>query len=257
MYRQALDSGSQPDHNLCEDMNDLKIAETSEDSQRLVVTQQSRTTSSPGPELRSNPAPFTEALLQSGSLIPPQHPCTSPLKDLKKISLKDLVFESHHRGFYLLARTTTSPDMSDLVYAMIEDEEGDTIAVLISHLPGPRYLGSGLKKGTVFIVKEPHLKWTTKGHCGIRVDHPSDTKYLSPYDELVPEKWRVEHVETPSFDTWRAIGNCHFNEENCELAIEWYVETPLVRTQKVANRHKLFESSRVLRNGGRHQRSQM
>jgi hypothetical protein len=249
MYRQALDSGSQPDHNLCEDFNDLKIAETGKGSQRLGGNQQSRTTSSPGP--------FTEALLQSGSLIPPQHPCTLPLKDLKKISLKDLVFESHHRGFYLLARTTTSPVMSDLIYAMIEDEEGDTVAVLISHLPGPRHLGCGLKKGTVFIVKEPHLKWTTKGHCGIRVDHPSDTKYLSPYDELVPEKWREEHVENQSFDTWKAIGKCHFNEENCELAIEWYVETPLVQTQKVANRHKLFESSRVLRNGGRNQRSQM
>jgi len=236
MYRQAF--GSRPTHlNLCEDLNVPQDVQTTNDSRHLGETQQEATLSNPGPEVDSTLKPSTETSLQSGSLIPPEYPCIKPLEDLKKILLKDLVFESHHRGFYLLARTITAQVFSKLVSAVIEDEEGDRIHVLLSHQPTKLSLGNGFEKGTLFVVKEPYLKWMDNGHCGIRVDHPSDVKYLSPYDELMPEEWREEHMEHPTIHTWKAKGDCYSEEGKGRLAIEWYVEDSAYPVAKIANSH--------------------
>lgn len=235
MDRQGVGPGPQPGHNLCEDLNDLQIGQTSEHSCHPGDDQPKMGPAQLESIVNANIEPFTEALLQSGSLIPPRHPCSKPLKDLNKIFLNDLVFESHNTGFYLLVRTTTSPTISALISAIIEDERGDRISIMLSQLPPARLLGDGLERRTVLILKEPYLKWMGKGQCGIRVDHPSDAKYLSRYDELIPEEWREEQIESPTFDTWAVTGDCHLAEGNFQLAIEWYVEYSTDPEAKIAN----------------------
>lgn len=235
MDRQGVGPGPQPGQNLCEDLNDLQISQTGEHSCHPGDDQPEMAASQLESRVNANVEPFTEALLQSGSLIPPHHPCSKPFKDLNKVFLNELVFESHHGGSYLLVRTITSPTISALVSAIVEDERGDQISIMLSQLPPARLLGDGLERGTILIVKEPYLKWTGKGQCGIRVNHPSDAKYLSPYDELIPEEWRKEQIESPTSDTWEVKADCHFEEGKFHLAIEWYVEYSTDPEAKIAN----------------------
>lgn len=235
MDRQGVGPRPQPGHSLCEDLNDLQIGQPGEHSCHPGDDQPEMAASQLDSRVNANVEPFTEALLQSGSLIPHSYPCSKPLKDLNKIFLNDLVFESHNTGFYLLVRTTTPPTISALISAIIEDERGDRIPIVLSQLPPARLLGDGLERGTILIVKEPYLKWMGNGQCGIRVNHPSDANYLSRYDELVPEEWREEQIESPTIDTWEVKGNCHFDEGNFPQAIEWYVEYSTDPKAKTAN----------------------
>jgi len=49
------------------------------------------------------------------------------LRRLKKLYLKDLHLETHHRGFYALLRVATPPITMTAVMAIIEDEKDDGV----------------------------------------------------------------------------------------------------------------------------------
>lgn len=155
-------------------------------------------------------------------LIPsPYHPCIARFTDLEKIMLKDLRTETHHRGFYIVLRSITPPDTSSAVSAIVEDENEDIITVQLFHQEASRTHEHGFGKGSIFIVKEPYLKLMDDGQCGIRVDHPSDVKYLSAGDERTPERWRLVRTEQVSPGTWNARGNGFIDKSEYRSAIEW------------------------------------
>lgn len=155
-------------------------------------------------------------------LIPsPYHPCITRFTDLKKIMLKDLRVETHHRGFHIVLRSITPPDTSGAVSAIVEDESEDIITVQLFYQEASRAHEHGFGKGSILVVKEPYLKLMDDGHSGIRVDHPSDVKYLSAGDARTPDRWRQLRSEQASPGTWNTRGNGFINKSEYRSAIEW------------------------------------
>src|ERR1700728_1057010 len=78
---------------------------------------------------------FTVALMLRGnkvqkrmvhsSFIPPAYlPCTTPMTQLIRVTIKDLQLETHHRGTYLLLRSITPLSRMIAIMALMEDENG-------------------------------------------------------------------------------------------------------------------------------------
>lgn len=127
------------------------------------------------------------------SFVPPAYnPCLCPFHDLTKVSIKNLLLETHHRGNYLLMRSITPPDRMTAVMAIVEDENRDVLMLQLYYQEkeNERTAEDILKEGTVLIVKEPYLKMMSDGDYGIRIDHLSDIIYLPAYDERVPSCWQ-------------------------------------------------------------------
>ncbi|KAJ5364437.1 uncharacterized protein N7496_010150 [Penicillium cataractarum] len=158
------------------------------------------------------------------SFLPPAYPpCVTPFSKLKKVMIKNLYLETHHREQYLLLRTVTRTDTITAVMAIVEDEDGSVLMIQLynqeQELSGPQ----SLREGTVLVVKEPYVKVMADGDYGIRVDHLSDVRFIPEFDELVPLCWRkrvTQADENASF--WKAKGNEHFNQGDHQSAIQRY-----------------------------------
>lgn len=156
------------------------------------------------------------------SHIPPAYiPCLSPLCDLTKAMIKDLLLETHHRGTYLLLRSITPPDRMNAVMAIVEDEKKNVLMLQLycQEPENERAAEEILGEGTVLIVKEPYLKLMTDGDYGLRVDHLSDVIHLPMYDKRVPNCWQVAENHG-SASAWKAKGNDYFNKSKYHDAIE-------------------------------------
>lgn len=157
------------------------------------------------------------------SLIPPAYtPCLSPFSDLKKVMIKDLLLETHHRGTYLLLRSVTPPDRMTAVMAIVEDEEKDVLMLQLYYQEpeNERAAEEILGEGMVLIVKEPYLKLMSDGDYGVRVDHLSDAIYLPMHDQRMPNCWQVTRDNHGSAGAWKAKGNDYFNGSKYRDAIE-------------------------------------
>ena len=66
-------------------------------------------------------------LLKDVFLPPPYLPSATPLKDLKKILIKDMRLETHHRGFYVLLRAVTPSHRMTAVLTIVENENSDAV----------------------------------------------------------------------------------------------------------------------------------
>lgn len=159
------------------------------------------------------------------SFVPPAYvPCISPLSDLTKVMIRDLLLETHHRGSYLLLRSITPPDRMNAVMAIVEDENMDTLMLQLYYQEeeNERAAEEILEEGTVLIVKEPYFKLMSDGDHGIRVDHLSDITHLPIYDERVPNCWQLRSAKHyASASAWKMKGNDYFNESKYDAAIEW------------------------------------
>jgi hypothetical protein len=157
------------------------------------------------------------------SFVPPAYPpCTSQLSDLKKVMIKDLLVETHHRGSYLLLRTITPADRVTALIAIVEDEDGSTITIQLYNQETTRPESDILGQGAVLAVKEPYLKVMSDGEYGLRVDHLSDVTFIPNHDMLVPSAWITDTgvSKMPAYD-WRMKGNDLFNQSRYYRAIEW------------------------------------
>jgi hypothetical protein len=111
------------------------------------------------------------------TFIPPAYtPCITPLPELKKVMIRDLRLETHHRGTYLLLTSITPPDRMTAVMALVEDEKKEVVMLQLYYQAeeNERSAEEILPEGAVLIVKEPYLKVMADGGYGIRVDHVSD-----------------------------------------------------------------------------------
>jgi hypothetical protein len=158
------------------------------------------------------------------SFVPPAYsPCLSSLFDLKKVMIKDLLLETHHRGNYLVLRSITPPDRMTAIMAIVEDENKDGIMLQLYHQEkdNVRAAEEILGEGVVLIVKEPYLKLMSDGDYGIRVDHLSDVIYLPKDNERVPNCWRLMFAERDiSASALKTKGNNYFAESRYQAAIE-------------------------------------
>ncbi|RJE27509.1 hypothetical protein PHISCL_00095 [Aspergillus sclerotialis] len=158
------------------------------------------------------------------SFMPPLYaPCITPFEDLKKATIKDFTFETHHRGFYILLKAVTSPLKQTSIMVIAEDEDGKVLLLQLYNQEDQIMSDGRLAEGTVILVKEPYLKFMADGQCGIRVDHLSDIKFLPEHDGLVPLAWRPQIMEEDiTANDWKIKGNDLFNKGSYYLAIECY-----------------------------------
>lgn len=171
-------------------------------------------------EINIKPSPAPRAFM-SPFITHPYAPSVASLRDLKKVMIKDLNVETHHRGSYVLLRAVTPPKAMIANMVIAEDEDKN---VLVLHLfnQGKELATDGrLIEGTVMIVKEPYLKLLSVGDYAITVDHPSDVRILSRHDSLLPPAWR-SNVENPdlSANDLKAKGNEAFKKAEYHFAIE-------------------------------------
>ncbi|KAL4861266.1 hypothetical protein BDV12DRAFT_204184 [Aspergillus spectabilis] len=148
--------------------------------------------------------------------------CTTPLSDLKKVMIKDLTLETHHRGCYAMLKAVTPPDKMTGVMVIMEDEAIDVLMLQLYHQVDRISTHGHLTQGTVMIVKEPYLKVMSDDDYGIWVNHLSDIKFIPEHSDLVPLPWkeRVTEIGTSAND-WKVKGNKHFKESRYQLAIDW------------------------------------
>ncbi|CAI7581905.1 unnamed protein product [Penicillium glandicola] len=160
------------------------------------------------------------------SFAPPIYPpCLAPLKDLKKLMVKDLLLETHHRGFHILVRSITRAEKMAAVMVIAEDEQNDAIQLRI--LNGkPRCQDGSIDEGQILLVKEPSLTLMSDGEYGIRVDHVSDILFIPMFNKMVPSAWRerLPERETSQWTAgdWLNMGNEELNRGKFYSATEYY-----------------------------------
>ncbi|KAK0732248.1 hypothetical protein B0H67DRAFT_597857 [Lasiosphaeris hirsuta] len=160
----------------------------------------------------------------ASSFVPPPYlPCVTPVQQLSKVLIGDLVLETHHRGKYLLLRCVTPQDRMTAVLAIAEDEKGDVILLQVYHQEQASETPEDiLVEGGVVIVKEPYFKATSSGGYGLRVDHVSDIVFLPANDKRIPEIWQRPSLRGDTATTWKTKGNASFNASRYRAAIAAY-----------------------------------
>ncbi|KAL3465439.1 hypothetical protein BJX64DRAFT_297184 [Aspergillus heterothallicus] len=166
--------------------------------------------------------PVNSQILQSSFVPPAYPPSVAELSSLKKIRIKDLTLETHHRGTYILLRAVTPTDIMTAIMAVVEDEDGEVLVLPIYNQEKILSSDGRFTEGAVMLVKEPYLKLMAHGDPGIRVDHLSDIRFLSDHDPLVPAPWKRTPESAQSADSWKATGNSHFSKGEYHLAQNCY-----------------------------------
>ncbi|KAL2824205.1 hypothetical protein BDW59DRAFT_180299 [Aspergillus cavernicola] len=174
-------------------------------------------------QMMSNNTPVGRNAIRSSFVPPAYTPCVTALSDLRKVMIKDLTLENHHRGSYLLVRAVTPTDTMTAVMVIVEDEEADVLMLQLYNQEKGLVADGRLVEGTVVIVKEPYLKVMSDGDYGLRVDHLSDVTFVPGHDPRVPPSWRQQLTENDaSSNSWKTNGNNHFNKASYHLAIDCY-----------------------------------
>lgn len=187
--------------------------------------------------LRMSNRPTDQVKIRTAFLPPPYLPSVAPLSDLKKVMIKDLVLETHHRGTYVVLRSETPAIRLTAIYVAAEDENDNIVVLELYNQNSSVHPDNILDEKGVVIVKEPYLKRDADGRVTIRVDHLSDVIFLHKFDERVPEKWRQATTEPDHgeenldeqrekariIQAWRMRGQEFFREAKDQFSIDWFV----------------------------------
>lgn len=168
----------------------------------------------------------TEGATIHSSFVPlPYLPSTTSWEELKKIFIKDLRLETHHRGNYVLLRAITHPNRMTALMAIVEDEREDAVMLQLYQQPEEedRPAVSVIEEGDVVLVKEPYFKIMSDGSYGLRVDHVSDLVPIEADSNMVPEQWcsRVFDLERTA-DDCKVEGNDAMKRKEYWRATKWY-----------------------------------
>lgn len=149
------------------------------------------------------------------SFIPPAYyPCTTPVAELKSITIDELLLETHHRGTYILLRCFTPPHLTTAVMVLAEDKNDDVVSLQIYQQEDEetRSATDVANLGHVLLVKEPYYKIMSDGEYGLRVDHLSDIVRLRITDDRIPSDWQPRVIEVQSADELKQKGNSAIKE---------------------------------------------
>jgi hypothetical protein len=77
------------------------------------------------------------------------------------------------------------------VMAIVEDGEGTALLLQLYHQPDESLVPAEeiIRRGDVFILKEPFFKTATDGSYTLRVDHLGDIVRLEIGDDRIPSHW--------------------------------------------------------------------
>lgn len=162
-------------------------------------------------------------MIHSSFITSPYLPSVASFKDLKKVLLKDLRLETHHRGSYLLLRAVTPPVRMTAIMSIMEDETDDVVMFQLYQQEDEeiRRARDIVRDKAVCIIKEPYYKVTADGDYGLRIDHVSDVIWLHENDEKVPSQWRPQISQLDkTADEWKREGNDAMKAEKFTDAIE-------------------------------------
>ncbi|USW58215.1 Putative SET domain, tetratricopeptide-like helical domain superfamily [Septoria linicola] len=109
----------------------------------------------------------------------PYPPCTTPLSELKPISLAELQLDTHHEGRVLSVKRT-GPEVPLVAYSwtVVEDEAGHVERLEVYLHKAKR--GENMLESTRNLkIKEPYFTINEQGEATIRVQHPSDIVRIS------------------------------------------------------------------------------
>ncbi|KAJ6139733.1 hypothetical protein N7471_006219 [Penicillium samsonianum] len=177
-------------------------------------------------QMMNTKAPASPMEIRSSFLPPAYPPCHTPFSKLKKVMIKNLCLETHHRERYLLMRTVTQADTMTAVMAIVEDEDGGVLMLQLYNQEQELSNAYSLREGTVLVVKEPYVKVMADGDYGIRVDHLSDVWFVPEFDDLVPLSWRKRVTQADeNASSWKAKGTEHFDQGDYRSAILCYSKT--------------------------------
>jgi len=154
--------------------------------------------------------------MMHSSFIPPAYlPCTTPLAELRRVGIRDLQLEIHHRGTYLLLRAITPPSRMTGIMVLVEDDHADVVMLQLYHQEeeDTREATDIVNVGTILLVKEPFFKVMASGEYGLRVDHPSDVIHVDKNDPRTPAAWRPRVLEIElSAESLKLKGNSAMGE---------------------------------------------
>ena len=137
-------------------------------------------------------------------------PSIARFEQLKKVNIKQMRLEDHHRGSYVLVRTVVPAMRLAAVISLVEDETGTATVFSLYNAEVKPYepAENVVPKDKVLIVKQPYFKALASGGYGLRVEHPTDIIWLSDDDDRVPLKWKPASAHVPqSVDQLRLSGN--------------------------------------------------
>lgn len=117
--------------------------------------------------------------LQTNYITAERHSCTTDLKCLKNIFLKDMKVNKIHRGCCIEFKTIANPFYISGMHLLVQDINGEYENLVLYNYESislnvePKVL---IPIGTRLIIKEPHLQMFSlnENDFGIRVDSPTD-----------------------------------------------------------------------------------
>jgi hypothetical protein len=141
---------------------------------------------------------MTSNMIHSSFIPLPYLPCTAPLASLRRITIRELQLETHHRGTCLLLRVITPPNRMTAIMVLVEDDHTDAVMLQLyqQEAEDTREASHIVNVGTILLVKEPYFKVMASGEYGLRVDHLSDIVHLNNDDTRIPETWRPRILPT-------------------------------------------------------------
>jgi len=151
-------------------------------------------------------------------------PSAIPSKSLRRISIRDLRLETHHRGSYLLVRTVTPPSKMTGIMTVVEDEDHSVEFLQIYNLDEEQDFRDIIPMNKICLIKEPYYKMTADGGFALRVDHVSDLLFPNCLDNRIPLKWRDLKVKDWTAEDWRNKGNTAVRTGNFIEARERYLQ---------------------------------
>ena len=102
---------------------------------------------------------------------PPYLPSTKLFQDLKKIYIKELKLETHHRGNYIIVKVLTPPTVMNAVMTIAEDEkeQGVMLQLYQQETSSNRALEDLVHVDKVCIIKEPYFKIMNDGGTYVQI----------------------------------------------------------------------------------------
>ena len=150
-------------------------------------------------------------------------PSTKTISELDSINLAELQRDTHHRGRVLFVRIIDAAIRLAAVQNIIQDEKGDAERVAFYNSDPSAKADEVLPENALIAIKEPFYCAGANNIYSIRVDHPSDSVLLSPFNSRIPKGIVADPGELnhTALD-WKTKGNAAYGAQHFHAAFRAY-----------------------------------